>query len=156
LGNNEWKSVYSQIVAAGYAEIDIKGYGGLSLTNKGRTFLKSKEKIYLRKEVVKAKKAARRVHERTSAELPDLEYSHALFEELRQLRLDISKEKKVPPYVIFHDRTLKEIASRRPVSLKEMDGLYGVGDIKLKKFGQMFVDFMIQYTREHGSDDKIV
>ena len=51
-----WKSVYRQIVAAGYAEIDIQGYGGLSLTKKGRTFLKSKETIYLRKEVVKPKK----------------------------------------------------------------------------------------------------
>ena len=155
LSSHDWKSVYRQIVAAGYAEIDMKGYGGLSLTQKGRAILKSKETIYLRKEVARAKKTTRRVYEKASPELPDLEYAHSLFEELRQLRLDISKEKKVPPYVIFHDRTLKEIASRRPVSLKEMVGLYGVGDIKLKKFGQMFVDFMVQYAKEHGSEDKI-
>jgi len=156
LSGHDWKSVYRQIVAAGYAEIDMKGYGGLFLTQKGRTFLKSKEKIYLRKEVVKAKKASRRIHEKSSVELPDLAYSQALFEDLRQLRLVISKQKKVPPYVIFHDRTLKEMASRRPLSLKEMVGLYGVGDIKLKKFGQMFVDFMVRYIREHGSEDKNV
>ena len=149
LGNNEWKSVYRQIVAAGYAEIDIKAYGGLFLTKKGRTFLKSKETIYLRKEVVKPRKASRRLRDKTSAVLPDLEYSQSLFEDLRQLRLDISKEKKVPPYVIFHDRTLKEIASKQPVSIKEMVGLYGVGEIKLKKFGQIFVDFMIRYISEH-------
>jgi len=156
LGMNEWKSVYRQIVAAGYAEIDIKGYGGLSLTNKGRTFLKSKEKIYLRKEVVKPRKAGRQFREKTSAVLPDLEYSQPLFEDLRQLRLDISKEKKVPPYVIFHDRTLKEIASKQPVSINDMVGLYGVGELKLKKFGQIFVDFMIRYISEHGSEKKIV
>jgi ATP-dependent DNA helicase RecQ len=155
LGSNEWKSVYRQIVAAGYAEIDIKGYGGLFLTNKGRTFLKSKETIYLRKEVVKSKKASRRLRDKTPAVLPDLEYSQSLFEDLRQLRLDISKEKKVPPYVIFHDRTLKEIASKQPVSIEEMVGLYGVGEIKLKKFGQIFVDFMIQYIKKQASGTKI-
>jgi len=156
LSNNEWKSVYRQIVAAGYAEIDIKGYGGLFLTKKGRTFLKSKETIYLRKEVVKLKKTSKRVHKKVLSELPDLEYSQDLFEGLRQLRLEISKEKKVPPYVIFHDRTLKEIAAKQPVSIEEMVGLYGVGEIKLKKFGQIFVDFMIQYISEQASETKIV
>ena len=156
LSYNAWKSVYRQIVAAGYAEIDINGYGGLSLTEKGRAFLKSKETIYLRKEVVKTEKATRSVQEKTSSELPDLEYPRPLFEDLRQLRLDISKKNKVPPYVVFHDRTLKEMASKKPVSLIEMAGLYGVGDTKLKKFGQIFVDFMIQYTREQASKDKNV
>jgi ATP-dependent DNA helicase RecQ len=155
LSSNEWKSVYRQIVAAGYAEIDIKGYGGLYLTPKGRAFLKSKEKIFLRKEVVKAKKTTRRVYQKALSESPDHAYSQSLFEALRQLRLGISKEKNVPPYVIFHDRTLKEIASKQPVSLMEMAGLYGVGDTKLKKFGQVFVDFMIAYTREQGSKDSI-
>ncbi len=156
LSSHDWKSVYRQIVAAGYAEIDINGYGGLSLTKKGRAFLKSKETIYLRKEVVKIEKATRRVHEKTSSELPHLEYPQSLFEDLRQLRLDISKKNKVPPYVVFHDRTLKEMASKKPVSLIKMAGLYGVGDTKLKKFGQVFVDFMVQYIKEHGSEDKIV
>ena len=62
----------------------------------------------------------------------------------------------MPPYVIFHDRTLKEMAAKQPVSIKEMVGLYGVGEIKLKKFGQIFVDFIIQYIREHGSENKIL
>jgi ATP-dependent DNA helicase RecQ len=127
----------------------------LFLTNKGRTFLKSKKTIYLRKEVVKSKKASRRLRDKTPAVLPDLEYSQSLFEDLRQLRLDISKEKKVPPYVIFHYRTLKEIASKQPVSIEEMVGLYGVGEIKLKKFGQIFVDFMIQYIKKQASGTKI-
>ena len=148
---NDWKSVYRQIVAAGYAEIDINGYGGLSLTKKGRTFLKSRETIFLRKEVVKTGKTARPAREKAPSELSDLEYPRALFEDLRQLRLDISKKNNVPPYVVFHDRTLKEMASKKPVSLIEMAGLYGVGDAKLKKFGQVFVDFMIQHTRENTS-----
>ena len=153
---NQWKSIYRQIVAAGYAEIDINGYGGLSLTKKGRSFLKSKETIYLRKEVVMTGKASRRVHEKTSSGLPDLQYPQSLFEDLRQLRLDISKKNNVPPYVVFHDRTLKEMASKKPVSLMEMSGLYGIGDTKLKKFGQIFVDFMIQYTRKQVNKSKIV
>ena len=156
MSHNDWKSIYRQIVAAGYAEIDITGYGGLSLTQKGRAFLKSKETIYLRKEVVKTGQASRRVQKKASSELSELKYPQLLFEALRQLRLEISKKNNVPPYVVFHDRTLKEIASKKPVSLKEMAGLYGVGDTKLKKFGQLFVDFMIQYTREQSGRDKIV
>ena len=156
MSHNEWKSIYRQIVAAGYAEIDTTGYGGLSLTQKGRAFLKSKETIYLRKEVVKTGQSSRRIPKKTSSELSKLKYPQLLFEALRQLRLDISKKNKVPPYVVFHDRTLKEIASKKPVSLKEMAGLYGVGDTKLKKFGQLFVDFMIQYTQEQSGRDNIV
>jgi ATP-dependent DNA helicase RecQ len=152
--HNDWKSIYRQIVAAGYADIDISGYGGLSLSEKGRAFLKSKETIYLRKEVVKTGHASRRIHKKTSSELTELKYSQSLFEALRQLRLDISKKSQVPPYVVFHDRTLKEIASKQPVSLMEMAGLYGVGDAKLKKFGQIFVDFMIQYTRKQAGREK--
>ena len=156
MSHYDWKSIYRQIVAAGYAEIDISGYGGLSLTEKGRAFLKSKETIYLRKEIVKTGQASRRIHKKASSELAELKYPQSLFEALRQLRLDISKKKKVPPYVVFHDWTLKEIASKQPVSLMEMAGLYGVGDTKLNKFGQIFIDFMIQYTREQAGKDKIV
>ncbi len=156
LSRQNWKSVYRQIVAAGYADIDWQGYGGLSLTPKGRAVLKSKARICLRKEVVSARKPPRTVREKRSLEAPHLEFPQSLFEGLRQRRLEIAKEMQVPPYIIFHDRTLKEMASKRPVSLKEMAGLFGVGDSKLKKFGQKFVDFMVQYTTEHGSGDNIL
>jgi len=136
----EWKSVFRQIVAAGYVEVDMKGFGGLFLTPKGRAVLKSKERIFLRKDPIGVRKKDLRTIKNRPAIEPDIEYDDTLFEELRQLRLNISKEKKVPPYVIFHDRTLKEIAALKPTSIKEMRGLHGIGDIKLKNYGRPFLD----------------
>jgi ATP-dependent DNA helicase RecQ len=67
---------------------------------------------------------------------------------LRQLRLRISNEEKVPPYVILHDRTLKEIAALKPASLEEMQGLHGIGKVKLEKYGRRFLDVVSR----HGVD----
>lgn len=142
LGRQDWKSVFRQIIAAGYVEVDMKGYGGLFLTPKGRAVLKSKDKILLRKDLYKIKKPSKKVRVKKLAGRPDLEFSHSLFEKLRRLRLEISKKESVPPYVIFHDRTLKEIAAYKPDSLEKIGRLYGVGEIKLKKFGQIFIDFI--------------
>ena len=142
LSRQDWKSVFRQIVAAGYVEVDMKGYGGLFLTPKGRSILKSKDKIMLRKDLFKTGKSYRKDRVEKFTDWTDLEYSDSLFEELRRLRLKISKKEQVPPYVIFHDRTLKEIAAYKPDSLEEMRRLYGVGEIKLHKFGQLFIDFI--------------
>ena len=142
LNRQDWKSVFRQIIAAGYVEVDLKGYGGLFLTSKGRAVLKSKDKIFLRKDLYKTEKLYKKDRANKTADRPDLEYSDSLFENLRRLRLDISKKENVPPYVIFHDRTLKEIAAYKPDSLEKMGRLYGVGKIKLKKFGQIFIDFI--------------
>ncbi len=153
LSGQEWKSVFRQIVAAGYVEVDMKMYGGLFLTPKGRAFLKSKGKISLRKDPFKTKKINQKSFAKRMPGSHDLEYPESLFEELRGLRLEMSKKEKVPPYVIFHDKTLKEIAAYKPVSLAEMRGLYGVGEIKLEKFGNVFVDFIKQFTNEHGNEE---
>jgi ATP-dependent DNA helicase RecQ len=151
----EWKSVFRQIVAAGYAGVDMKGYGGLFLTPKGRAILKAKEKIFLRKDLFKTNKPQKSYPKnriRRLVDSPDLEYSDSLFEALRILRLEIAKKESVPPYVIFHDRTLKEMAAYKPGSLQAMRGLYGVGEVKLEKFGQTFIDFLNSYKKGHENE----
>jgi ATP-dependent DNA helicase RecQ len=149
LSKKGWKSVFRQIIAAGYVEVDMGGYGGLSLTQKGRDILKSKNKIYLRKDLLRSEKATRRDRGKKSPAQSDMVYPESLFESLRQLRFEISKAQGVPPYVIFPDRTLKEMASRKPGSLEEMRPLYGVGEIKLERYGQRFVEILRRYTDCH-------
>jgi ATP-dependent DNA helicase RecQ len=64
------------------------------------------------------------------------------FERLRLKRLELARAQGVPPYVIFHDTTLVEMARRRPTSLAELSGIGGVGDKKLSRYGQTFLDVM--------------
>jgi len=153
LSSQDWKSVFRQIIAAGYVEVDMKGYGGLFLTPKGKGILKSKDKIFLRKDLFKTEIISKKNNVKKLFESHALEYSDSLFEELKSIRIDISKKEKMPPFVIFHDKTLKEMASYKPSSLKEMRGLYGIGEIKLGKYGQVFVDFIKQYTNEHENGE---
>ena len=66
----------------------------------------------------------------------------ALFEALRDLRSNIAREQGVPPYIIFHDKTLREMAEIRPESLQRMAGISGVGANKLSRYGEEFLDII--------------
>jgi ATP-dependent DNA helicase RecQ len=70
-----------------------------------------------------------------------------LFEVLRQVRLRIARDRGLPPYVIFHDRTLQEMASRRPATVEELHALYGVGVRKATDFGDAFLDAIRTFGR---------
>ena len=72
---------------------------------------------------------------------PDFESSESkeLFEKLKETRLSLAKSQRVPPYVIFHDATLRELAHSRPKSLAQMEGVSGIGKSKLKKYGTTFL-----------------
>ena len=73
------------------------------------------------------------------AELPVDSEGQSLFEALRSKRLELARDQGIPPYVIFHDRTLVEMVLRRPSSLAEMLQVPGVGDAKLAKYGEVFL-----------------
>ncbi len=70
-----------------------------------------------------------------------------LFEELRALRKQLAQERHVPPYVIFADATLRELSSRRPSKLERMRSIYGIGDAKLRDFGQRFLNLIIEHCQ---------
>jgi ATP-dependent DNA helicase RecQ len=146
LNGNEWKSVFRQLVAAGYIEVDMTGYGGFSLTEKGLVALKEKENIPLRKDPMQSKmqqKKAPKTHFTNSFETQD---SEELWEDLRRLRLEIANDKGIPPFVIFHDKTLAEIVSRLPQTLDELSDIYGVGQKKLESYGNQFLDVVIKHS----------
>src|SRR5207248_7369661 len=73
-----------------------------------------------------------------------------LFEAMRTLRREIAQERQVPPYVVFSDATLRELARRRPAKPEQMRQIYGVGEAKLATFGPRFFDCIRAYCREHG------
>jgi ATP-dependent DNA helicase RecQ len=140
LGPDQWRSVYRQLVAAGLLQVDIEGHGGLRLTERSRPVLRGAGGIRFRVDPVrkKARSAERGQRLARPAEAGD----QALFEALRERRRRLAEEQGVPPYVIFHDRTLLELVEQRPASLAEMAGISGIGQAKLERYGARFLEVL--------------
>jgi ATP-dependent DNA helicase RecQ len=107
-------------------------YGGLSFGPAARAILKGEEIV----ELVLAPKRQRR----SRSGRPDNPDGDPLFEALRACRRDLAKAASVPPYVIFHDSTLREMAELKPTSLHALGRVSGVGEAKLQRYGAAFVE----------------
>ncbi len=79
------------------------------------------------------------------AEQPLAETDRSLLDQLKALRMQLAKASNVPAYVIFHDKTLRQIASLRPKTLDELSRIHGIGEAKLKKFGEGFLQVVTQF-----------
>ncbi len=138
LDSASWHSVYRQLAARGFLKIDIEGHGGISLTEKCRAVLRGEEAVPLRREKKQLARTSRKGKKKDLIEaLGDAEAN--LFERLRKHRLELANEHEVPPYTIFHDSTLIEMAERRPQTLDQMAMIGGVGLVKLRKYGEGFL-----------------
>ncbi len=140
---NQWRGIFRQLAALGLLQVDAENYGGLSITPLGQTFLQSKETLTLRHTTtVKASRGRRGIaitHETSHKD-------EGLFTALRALRLELAKAQDVPPYVIFHDKTLQAMAAIKPATLDAMAGVSGVGEAKLARYGQTFLDAIERYS----------
>jgi len=135
----EWRGVYRQLIALGYLTADLEGHGTLLLTEKSRPLLRGEQQLQLRKQ----RKTEKTRKEKTNRPQVDLsEDDDVLFRVLRGHRLSLARERGVPSYVIFHDRTLQEMAVRRPESLAEMGEISGIGEHKLEAFGESFLELI--------------
>ena len=144
LSQQQWNSVFRQLVAGGFLEADIEAYGGLKLTTLSRPVLRSETEVWLRRdnEVVKRKvsKAGRgaNVKEAYVAVSED-----PLWYLLKDKRTELARDQGVPPYLIFHDSTLLEFLNRRPTNLSQMANISGVGQAKLERYGEAFLQVLI-------------
>jgi ATP-dependent DNA helicase RecQ len=133
-----WRSIIRQLVAHGLIDVDVAGHGGLSISAKGREFLREKPPMSLRVVKKKAKAKGKAARREAKDALPAAD--RILFEKLRTRRLELAKAANVPPYVIFHDKTLMEMAARTPRSEAELAGISGVGEAKLARYGEAFLE----------------
>ena len=146
---NAWRSIVRQLVAHGLITVDVAGHGGLFISSQGRLFLREKPSLSLR--VLKKARADRRSARREAREaLPTAD--RALFEKLRARRLELAKAQNVPPYVIFHDRTLAEMAARCPRSVAELAAIPGIGEVKLTRYGEAFLAVINGHDMRTGED----
>ncbi len=142
--NRTWRAILRQLIALRLIEVDLGGHGGLSISETGRQFLREKRTLMLR--VPPPSRAGREKVSRNqlTTALPDAD--RALFQALREKRTEIARTQNVPPYVIFHDRTLIELAAARPSSAEEMVGVPGVGDAKLERYGPAFLAVIAEHA----------
>ncbi len=131
----EWRGVLRQLQSGGLIGRDGDDRDRLTLTEEGRRVLRGEAPFALREDVVNPKARRRRVAEAVAAGDADAE----LLAALKALRGAIATAQKQPAYVIFPDRTLIEIAKRRPGSLDELASIHGVGAVKLQKYGPAFL-----------------
>jgi ATP-dependent DNA helicase RecQ len=132
----EWRLVLRQLVAQHIVEVDYDHYNVLRLTDAARAVLKGERRIEVRRPTEKPARTKReRSSRRGGATVPLGNAEEALFERLRVWRAGVAKEHGVPPYVVFHDATLRTIAAAQPDSLETLRSISGVGERKLENYG---------------------
>jgi ATP-dependent DNA helicase RecQ len=144
LTQSQWSSVYRQLVACGYLESDIEAYGGLKLAESAKPVLKGEAEVWLRQdvEVVTTRKVSKADRGTRVKEGYEEVADDPLWHALKTKRMELAKEQGVPPYVIFHDSTLLEILNQKPGSLTEMSQITGVGQTKLERYGEVFLEVL--------------
>jgi ATP-dependent DNA helicase RecQ len=146
ISDKEWKSIFAQLVVQDYLIKDIDEYGVIKLGAKGHKYLETPESVTLLKfrdleELEKQKEQAGTEDFAT--------FDEVLFDRLKKLRKQIAQEKNIPPYVIFQDPSLEDMATKFPRSLDEFQNIAGVGRGKAEKYAAPFVQLIRAYAEEH-------
>lgn len=136
------RSLIEQLVGQGVVGREPE-HSTLFITEAGKQVLKGQRELILAKPIslAKRKKKSKAAAIDAFANEPDQE----LFELLRQKRHEIAKLKNVPPYIVFGDRTLRHIAASKPRELEALEGIFGIGQSKLEKYGQDFVEVVEEF-----------
>ncbi len=128
-----WRNVFRQLVALGYARPDHDAYGALCLTETSRPVLKGEQQVCMRSVLPRKAKAAKSRRGAAGAVLPPADAG--LLDQLKNWRMEQARVQGVPAFVIFHDRTLAEIAAVRPADIDALGGISGIGAKKLERYG---------------------
>lgn len=140
LSKQEWNSILRQLLTKGLVRISDWEYRSLALTEDSRPVLRGEVDLKLRK-IKEAKRALQKAKQAKSGKVIDLpEDKEELFEALRGLRMVLAKENKVPPYIIFGDKTLIDMCQILPTNEEQMKMVHGVGSSKFEKYGEMFLN----------------
>ena len=140
LSGQEWRSVFRQLLAAGLLSVDMGKISGFCLTEKSWPVLRGEQRVLLRKDPHPIKPKTKAKTKRPGVQAFNDPEETQLFEKLRTLRLEIARESNLPPYVIFHDKTLKEMAIVKPQNLRALLQVTGVGEHKLNLYGERFLE----------------
>ena len=151
-----WMALIRQVLVEGYLSKDIETYGILKVTDKGLDFIKNPTSFMMSEDheynetedeaIVTAAKATGAADE-------------VLMTMLRDLRKKVAKKLGVPPFVVFQDPSLEDMALKYPISIDEMSNVHGVGEGKAKKYGSEFIELISRYVDDNDivrPDDLVV
>jgi ATP-dependent DNA helicase RecQ len=154
LSRRQWFLLSRQFIQKGLLFQDQE-YGSLKLTPRGEAVLNGKEKVMgiFKEEEVPGPAAAVRKTVGAAGDYHDQEYDRELFEILRQRRKELANMNNLPPYIIFSDRSLIEMAARLPRTRDSFLRIHGVGEAKLAKYGKIFIGLIDNYCKEQQIDE---
>ena len=144
-----WKSVLRQILMHEFLEKNIENYGVLNVSEKGHEYIKNPTSFQLTKDhnyellSIKEEEEVEDSAPRTGG------HDEQLFKRLKDLRKDLADEMELPPFVIFQDPSLMEMATTYPTTEEELSHVSGVGMNKVKKFGEPFIEVIKEYVEEN-------
>nr|MBP9187809.1 HRDC domain-containing protein [Bacteroidia bacterium] len=142
---NFWKSLIRVLLLNGYITKNIENYGLLSVNEKGEAYLKKPTKI----EVALDQKFDKVTDEDEKDVEVENVYDEVLFAMLKDLTKKVGKQNNLPPYVIFQEPSLEEMASKYPTSLDELSRISGVNKGKATKFGKPYIELIEKYVKEN-------
>jgi ATP-dependent DNA helicase RecQ len=156
----EWRALFRQLVAAGHLVPDAEGHGTLSLSDTARPLLRGETQLRMRRLVElpsprrgKGEAAGRGKAGRAAALLNPQD--QAVFEALRGLRLELATQANVPPFVILHDRSLMELAQKRPLDLPALSSITGLGERKIARYGDALIRTISRFKRHPMLDNRL-
>jgi len=156
----EWRALFRQLVAAGHLVPDAEGHGTLSLNEAARPLLRGETQLRMRRLVElpsprrgKAEAAGRGKAGRAAALLNPQD--QAVFEALRVLRSELAAQANVPPFVILHDRSLMELAQKRPANLTALSSISGLGERKIARYGDALLQAISRFKRHPMLDNRL-
>ncbi|MDD4569250.1 MAG: DNA helicase RecQ [Tepidanaerobacteraceae bacterium] len=149
--NNAIKEMIMTLISQGYIHMTADKFPVIKLTSMSREILKGKVKFYHKKDLLQKPETSKALDGFSLDGIND-NLDKNLFERLRQLRHTIAQEKDLPPYIIFHDSSLKEMAAYMPRNQEEFFKIKGVGQKKYESYGGEFINLINEYIREEDLD----
>jgi len=138
LSKSQWLSIGDRLLEL--EAVAIGEYRVYTLTNYGIEILKGKHKIDINEDRLSIKKQKAKA----KAKIDTSDYNVDIFEKLRELRLEISQKDGIPPYIVFSDKTLKELSVKQPTSKEEMLEVHGIGEVKFERYGEQFLELLAE------------
>ncbi len=136
----DWQRYFTQLINQGYLQVTDDQYPILKLTDTSEAVLKGQQKV----EFILAKETT------MAAEIQTPAYEGGLLQELKTIRFNLAMKENVPAYIILSDATLLEMATYLPQTMDELGNISGFGEVKLKRYGEAFLNAITAYSRQHG------
>ncbi len=151
MSEQEVRYYIESLIHLGHLVLTEGEYPVVKWTDKSQSSVKGQESILFKKKIFKAPKEEREAFKKK--QVLALDYDETLFQKLREMRLDTAREENVPPYVVFSDRALQEMAAHLPQTKEEFGRINGVGPIKWLKYGEKFLKVLQPFFVSKSVED---